>query len=67
MRERVSRALGREDDVTPLGVKHALASKALVIIILYMVIIACNIDPFKFKVEKQLLKTQILYLSAKEW
>jgi hypothetical protein len=32
--------------VTPLGVKHALASKALVIIISYMVIIACNIDPF---------------------
>jgi hypothetical protein len=38
--------------VTPLGVKHAVASKALVIIISYMVIIACNIDPFKFKVEK---------------
>jgi hypothetical protein len=32
--------------VTPLGVKHALASKALVIFISYMVIIACNIDPF---------------------
>jgi hypothetical protein len=43
--------------VTPLGVKHALASKALVIIISYMVIIACNIDPFNFRVEKQLLKT----------
>jgi hypothetical protein len=53
--------------VTPLGVKHALASKALVIIISYMVIIACSIDPFKFKVEKQLLKTQILHSSAKEW
>jgi hypothetical protein len=53
--------------VTPLGVKHALVSKALVIIISYMVIIACSIDPFKFKVEKQLLKTQILHLSAKEW
>jgi hypothetical protein len=48
-------------DVTPLGVKHALASKAFVIIISYMVTIACNIDPFKFKVEKQLLKTQILH------
>jgi hypothetical protein len=57
----------RGSAVTPLGVKHALASKALVIIISYMIIIACNIDPFKFKVEKQLLKTQILYLSAKEW
>jgi hypothetical protein len=53
--------------VTPLSVKHALASKALVIIISYMVIIACSIDHFKFKVEKQLLKTQILHLSAKEW
>jgi hypothetical protein len=52
--------------VTPLGVKHALASKALVIIISYMVIIACNIDPFNFRVEKQLLKTQMLHLSAKE-
>jgi hypothetical protein len=52
--------------VTPLGVKHALASKALVIIISYMIIIACNLDPFKFRVEKQLLKTQMLHLSAKE-
>jgi hypothetical protein len=32
-----------------------------------MVIIVCSIDPFKFKVEKQLLKTQMLHLSAKEW
>jgi hypothetical protein len=53
--------------VTPLGVKHVLASKALVIIISYMVIIACSIDHFKFKVEKQLLKTQILHSSTKEW
>jgi hypothetical protein len=54
-------------NVAPLGVKHALTSKALVIIISYMVIIACSIVPFKFKVEKQLLKTQILHSRAKEW
>jgi hypothetical protein len=56
-----------EGAVTPSVSSNALASKALVIIISYMVIIACSIDPFKFKVEKQLLKTQILHLSAKEW
>jgi hypothetical protein len=35
------------DAVTPLGVKHAIASKALGISITYMVIIACNISPLK--------------------
>jgi hypothetical protein len=42
--------------VTPQGVKHALASKALSINITYMFIITSNISPLNLKVGKQLLK-----------